>query len=163
MKKSFLVFLLTSLLGAGVFAAPSSNMDIVDTAINAGQFTTLVSLVQKTGLEDVLRSQDVKYTLFAPPDAAFARVPKEQLDALLADPDGLKKVLLCHIALGVYPSNLLKLGVEPEALCKISLTGGFDNGVFQVNFANVLLPDIHASNGIIHVIDAIFGVSENNN
>jgi uncharacterized surface protein with fasciclin (FAS1) repeats len=138
------------------------NKDIIDTAISAGQFTTLVSLIQKSGLVEVLRAPQVSYTVFAPTDAAFSRIPASDLNALLANPDALKKVLLQHIGLGVYPSALLKLGLEPSALSGGRLVPGFDNGVFEVNFANVLLADVFATNGVIHAIDAVIGVTTNN-
>ena len=86
-------------LGASASAGPRPNGNIVQTAVAAGQFTTLASLLQKAGLVDTLATGG-PFTVFAPTDAAFAKVPKATLDALAADPAKLKSVLLYHVVAG---------------------------------------------------------------
>ena len=128
--------------------------NIVDTAVAAGNFTTLVKLLQATGLDAVL-SGPGPYTVFAPTDKAFARVPKATLDALAADPDLLKQVLTYHVVAGDVPfADAIKLSsattVEGE-----DVTLKYRHGKLRVNRAVVTTPDVVASNGVIHVIDKL--------
>lgn len=139
--------------------SPSPTMaqkDIVDTAVGAGSFTTLVTAVQAAGLEETLRGEG-PYTVFAPTDDAFAAVPKETLDALLADPKGaLTDVLTYHVVPGKVMSTDLSDGMMVDtvngAQLKVTVK---DDGTVMINDATVTTADIETSNGVIHVIDTV--------
>jgi transforming growth factor-beta-induced protein len=142
--------------GAGAASArtDASNTDIVQTAVAAGQFTTLASLLQQAGLVDTL-STGGPFTVFAPTDAAFAKVPKATLDALAADPAKLKAVLLYHVVPGrVTAADVVKLTSAKTAEGQ-SLAIKVTNGSVFVDGAQVTTPDVEASNGVIHVIDSV--------
>lgn len=141
-----------ALVAAASAAAPTTNKDIVATAQAAGGFTTLLKAVEKAGLADTLRGQG-PFTVFAPTDEAFAKVPKEKLDALLADPAKLKAVLTYH----VVPSKVLAKDVKAGEVKTVqggALRVATEGGV-RVNDARVVKPDVLASNGVIHVIDTV--------
>jgi uncharacterized surface protein with fasciclin (FAS1) repeats len=132
----------------------ASNVDIVQTAVAAGQFTTLASLLQKAGLVDTLATGG-PFTVFAPTDAAFAKVPKATLDALAADPAKLKAVLLYHVVPGrVTAADVVKLTSAKTAEGR-SLGIKVVNGSVFVDGAQVTTPDVEATNGVIHVIDSV--------
>ena len=126
--------------------------DIVDTAVAAGQFKTLATALQAAGLVDTLKGKG-PFTVFAPTDAAFAKIPKAQLDALLADKAKLTAVLTYHVVPGKVMAKDVKAGkvktVQGGELT-VSTTGGV-----KVDNANVVKTDIVASNGVIHVIDSV--------
>ncbi len=128
--------------------------DIVDTAIAADDFNTLVAAVIAADLVDALRG-DGPLTVFAPTDAAFADLPEETLEALLADPPALANILKYHVVADYYPSSALSDGQTLTTLQGATISISIDNtGVF-VGDAEVTATDIKASNGIIHVIDAV--------
>ena len=132
----------------------ASKVDIVQTAVAAGQFTTLASLLQKAGLVDTLATGG-PFTVFAPTDAAFAKVPKATLDALAADPAKLKAVLLYHVVPGrVTAADVVKLTSAKTAEGR-SLAIKVVNGSVFVDGAQVTTPDVEATNGVIHVIDSV--------
>ena len=136
-------------------AAPTGGLqNIVDTATAAGQFTTLVSLVTQAGLADTLANGG-PFTVFAPTDAAFAKLPKATLDRLAANPALLKQVLLYHVLSGTVTStDVVKLHSAKTlqgGKVKISVSGGS----VYINQAKVTTPDVMASNGVIHVIDSV--------
>jgi uncharacterized surface protein with fasciclin (FAS1) repeats len=132
----------------------ASNVDIVQTAVAAGQFTTLASLLQKAGLVDTLVTGG-PFTVFAPTDAAFAKVPKATLDALAADPAKLKAVLLYHVVPGrVTAADVVKLTSAKTAEGR-SVAIKVVNGSVFIDGAQVTTPDVEASNGVIHVIDSV--------
>ena len=132
----------------------ASKVDIVQTAVAAGQFTTLASLLQKAGLVDTLATGG-PFTVFAPTDAAFAKVPKATLDALAADPAKLKAVLLYHVVPGrVTAADVVKLTSAKTAEGR-SLGIKVVNGSVFVDGAQVTMPDVEATNGVIHVIDSV--------
>jgi uncharacterized surface protein with fasciclin (FAS1) repeats len=132
----------------------ASNVDIVQTAVAAGQFTTLASLLQKAGLVDTLATGG-PFTVFAPTDAAFAKVPKATLDALAADPAKLKAVLLYHVVPGrVTAADVVKLTSAKTAEGR-SVAIKVVNGSVFVDGAQVTTPDVEATNGVIHVIDSV--------
>jgi uncharacterized surface protein with fasciclin (FAS1) repeats len=139
--------------------SPSPSMaakDIVDTAVEAGGFTTLVTALQAAGLDETLKGEG-PFTVFAPSDDAFAAVPAETLDALLADPEGaLTDVLTYHVVAGRVMSTDLSDGMTAETVNgePITITIG-DDGTVMVNDATVTTADIETSNGVIHVIDAV--------
>ena len=127
--------------------------DIVDTAIAAGQFTTLVKAVQAAGLVDTLKSAG-PFTVFAPTDAAFAKLPKGTLDSLLANPEKLKAVLTYHVVAGKVMAAAVKPG-KVKSVQGSEITVSAMGGKVMVDKAHVVKTDIEASNGVIHVIDAV--------
>jgi uncharacterized surface protein with fasciclin (FAS1) repeats len=134
-------------------AAPMAQADIVDTALAAGQFKTLAKALTEAGLIDTLKGPG-PYTVFAPTDAAFAKIPADQLNALLADKAKLIAVLTYHVVPGKVMAADVKSGmvktVEGQGLMiDVSNTG------VMVNDAKVIKTDIVATNGVIHVIDTV--------
>ena len=127
--------------------------DLVETAVQAGMFNTLLKAVEATDLVDLLKSPG-PFTLFAPVDAAFERMPEGALDQLLQDSPRLKKILTYHIVPGdVRSDNLIEIDEAPTIEGSV-LVVDTSNG-YKVNQAIVLQPDILADNGVIHVIDSI--------
>ncbi len=127
--------------------------DIVDTAVAAGDFKTLATALQAAGLVETLKGSG-PFTVFAPTDEAFAKIPKADLDALLKDKAKLTRLLTYHVVPGrVMASDVVKLKeaktVEGQSL-KIDASSGV-----KVDGANVIRPDVAASNGVIHVIDSV--------
>ena len=136
------------------FAFGAANAaDIVDTAKSAGTFNTLVTAVQAAGLTDTLKGPG-PFTVFAPTDAAFAKIPKAKLDALLKDKAALTKVLTYHVVPGTVKAADVKPGdvktVEGSAF-KVKVA----DGKVMVDKATVTKTDIVADNGVIHVIDTV--------
>jgi transforming growth factor-beta-induced protein len=149
---------LAAALGASASASTTSRsageQNIVQTAIAAGQFKTLASLLTKAGLVDTLSSGG-PFTVFAPTDAAFAKVPKATLVALARHPAQLKSVLLYHVVPGsVTASDVVKLSSAKTLEGSSVLIRANEAGVF-VNQARVTTPDVMASNGVIHVINKV--------
>jgi uncharacterized surface protein with fasciclin (FAS1) repeats len=150
--------LLVAAVAVAVFAAPAAVQagqykDIVDTAVAAGSFKTLAAALQAAGLVETLKGKG-PFTVFAPTDEAFAKIPKADLDALLADKAKLTRVLTYHVVAGrVMASDVVKLKdaktVEGQ-MVKIDAS----NGV-MINDAKVVKADVEASNGVIHVIDTV--------
>ena len=134
------------------FSVHASDKDIVDTAVAAGSFKTLVTAVQAAGLVDTLKGKG-PFTVFAPNDAAFAKVPQDQLDALLKDKAKLAAVLTYHVVPGVVMAKDVKAG-EVATVQGSKITISTDGGV-KVDGANVIATDVVASNGVIHVIDSV--------
>jgi len=135
-------------------AQPRQGGDIVQTAVSAGQFKTLASLLTKAGLVGALEKPG-PYTVFAPTDAAFAKVPKKTLDALLADKAKLKAVLLYHVVAGkVTAADVTKLSSAKTLdgkKIRIRVSG---KNVF-VNTAKVTKPNVIATNGVIHIVNRV--------
>jgi uncharacterized surface protein with fasciclin (FAS1) repeats len=142
------------LIAAAVVAASISAQakDIVDTAVSAGNFKTLATALQAAGLIDTLKGAG-PFTVFAPTDAAFAKVPKADLDALLKDKAKLTAVLTYHVVPGKVMAADVKAGSVKTVNGK-SLTVATAGGV-TVDNAKVTATDIMASNGVIHVIDTV--------
>ncbi|MEO8410402.1 MAG: fasciclin domain-containing protein [Propionivibrio sp.] len=134
------------------FSAVAADQDIVDTAVAAGNFKTLVTAVQAAGLVDTLKGPG-PFTVFAPTDDAFAKIPKDQLDALLKDKDKLTAVLTYHVVPGVVMAKDVKAG-EVKTVQGGMLTVKTDGGV-MVDNAKVVATDVMASNGVIHAIDSV--------
>jgi uncharacterized surface protein with fasciclin (FAS1) repeats len=161
MRKIGLVLALVAVLAAVAGAAATqartttrSEGDIVATATAAGQFTTLTKLLKRAGLVATLR-QPGPYTVFAPTDAAFKKVPKQTLNALLANKAKLKAVLLYHVVAGKVTAADVSMLRSAKTLngkrVRIRVSG---SNVF-VNQAKVTKADVMASNGVIHVINAV--------
>jgi uncharacterized surface protein with fasciclin (FAS1) repeats len=146
--KSYFAITALALAAFGVQAK-----DIVDTAVAAGQFNTLAAALDKAGLVSTLKGKG-PFTVFAPTDAAFAKVPKADLDALLADKAKLTAVLTYHVVAG----NVMAKDVKPgkvKTLQGSELTLATSDGGVTVDGAHVVKADIVADNGVIHVIDSV--------
>ncbi len=157
---SVLVVLLALLANFGSNAFPSargadeSEKDVVDTAVAAGQFKTLVTAVKAADLVETLKGEG-PFTVFAPTDEAFAKVPKEKLEALLKDKKALTAVLTYHVVPGkVMAADVVKLEAAKTAEGK-TVTIRTQDGKVTINGANVVKTDIVCKNGVIHVIDAV--------
>ncbi len=137
-------------IAAAAFAAQAK--DIVDTAVGAGNFKTLAAALQAAGLVDTLKGKG-PFTVFAPTDAAFAKIPKADLDALLKDKAKLTAVLTYHVVPGTVMAKDVKAGMV-KTVQGGSLTVATAGGV-TVDNAKVTATDIVASNGVIHVIDTV--------
>ncbi len=135
-------------------ARTREDQNLVQTAISAGQFKTLAKLLNRSGLAGALQ-QPGRYTVFAPTDAAFKKVPKKTLNTLLRNKAKLKAVLLYHVVSGnVAAADVVKLSTAKTLNGKsvrIRVSGA---NVF-VNSAKVTMPDVMASNGVIHVINRV--------
>jgi len=135
--------------------AQDGQADIVDTAISAGNFNTLVAAVQAAGLVDTLKGEG-PFTVFAPTDDAFAAIPQATLDALLADPSGdLTQILLYHVVPGKVMAADVTDGLEATTVQGSTVNFTVANGQVMINDANIIMTDIETSNGVIHVIDAV--------
>ncbi len=143
-------WIVTAALSAAVVSAHAK--DIVDTAVSAGSFKTLASALQAAGLVDTLKGKG-PFTVFAPTDEAFAKIPKAQLDALLADKAKLTSVLTYHVVPGAAMAKDVKAG-KLKTVQGGDLNVTTDGGV-RVNGAQVTKADIVADNGVIHVIDQV--------
>jgi uncharacterized surface protein with fasciclin (FAS1) repeats len=128
--------------------------DIVDTAVSAGKFTTLAKALQAAGLVETLKGGG-PFTVFAPTDEAFAKLPAGTVEGLLQDPEKLRAVLLYHVVAGaVTAKDVVKLDSAKTAQgspVRIMTHGG----AVMVNDARVIAADVRASNGVIHVIDTV--------
>jgi uncharacterized surface protein with fasciclin (FAS1) repeats len=127
--------------------------DIVTTAIDDGSFATLATAMQAAGLIDALKGNG-PFTVFAPTDAAFAKLPDGTVESLLCDIPRLKAVLMYHVVAGKYMSADVKGKTTLKTLEGRSITLDPSNGV-KVGEATVVMPDVQCTNGIIHVIDAV--------
>jgi uncharacterized surface protein with fasciclin (FAS1) repeats len=149
MKK--LVFLFSLVLATSM-ALPAA--DIVDTAVGAGNFNTLVTAVKAAGLVDTLKGEG-PFTVFAPTDEAFAKLPAGTVEGLLKDPEKLKQVLTYHVVAGkVMAADVVKLK-EAKTVQGGSVKVKVKNGAVMIDGAKVVKTDIVCDNGVIHVIDAV--------
>lgn len=130
--------------------------DIVDTAVSAGSFNTLVTAVKEAGLVETLKGEG-PYTVFAPTDEAFAKLPPGTLEKLLADKHQLRAVLLYHVVPGKVTSDqVVKLSQATTAEgSPVAIHADSSCGTVQVGQAKVVQADVMASNGVIHVIDTV--------
>jgi len=142
--------MIAAALVAGTMAAQAK--DIVDTAVAAGQFKTLATALQAAGLIDTLKGKG-PFTVFAPTDEAFAKVPKADLEALLKDKAKLTAVLTYHVVPGKVMAADVKAG-KVKTVQGSELTVATAGGV-MVDNAKVVKTDIVADNGVIHVIDTV--------
>jgi uncharacterized surface protein with fasciclin (FAS1) repeats len=143
-------FIVSAVLAAAAVGAHAK--DIVETAVAAGNFTTLAAALQAAGLVDTLKGPG-PFTVFAPTDAAFAKVPKADLDALLQDKAKLTAVLTYHVVPGTVMAKDVKAG-KVKTVQGSELTVATMGGV-TVDGARVTATDVVASNGVIHVIDSV--------
>jgi uncharacterized surface protein with fasciclin (FAS1) repeats len=149
MKKLLINTALAALL---VTTLPAFAKDIVDTAVGAGNFKTLVTALKAADLVGTLKGPG-PFTVFAPTDAAFAKIPKADLDALLKDKAKLRAVLTYHVVAGkVMAADVKEGGVKSVQGSDLALT---TMGGVMVNGAKVVAADVAADNGVIHAIDTV--------
>lgn len=158
-KQRIYTLAIAMLITTTIFA---QKKDIVDTAVGAGTFKTLATALTEAGLVETLKGKG-PFTVFAPTDEAFAKLPKGTLESLLKDKEALKNVLLYHVVSGnVMAKDVVKLS-------KATTVGGKDvmikvkDGKVMVNKSNVTATDIETTNGVIHVIDAVLIPKEKKN
>jgi uncharacterized surface protein with fasciclin (FAS1) repeats len=150
---AFMKMKLFALAASTLLAASASAKDVVDTAVEAGQFKTLAAALQAAGLVDTLKGPG-PFTVFAPTDQAFAKIPKADLDALLDDKAKLTAVLTYH----VVPGKVMAKDVPAGPVTTVQgspLTVKKTGGKVMVDNATVTKTDIGADNGVIHVIDSV--------
>jgi len=160
MKRIAALGIVLAFAAAPAFAGSCSSQtktasnNIVETAVSAGSFTTLVAAVQAADLADTLAG-DGPYTVFAPTDEAFAKLPEGTVEALLADPDKLRAILLYHVVPGkVSAADVISLSTATTAQGS-DVNIRVADGSVMVNNALVTATDIETSNGVIHVIDTV--------
>ena len=142
-----------------VAASPAAAADIVETTVSNGSFKTLTAALQAAGLVETLKGKG-PYTVFAPTNDAFAKVPADQLNALLADKAKLTAVLEYHVLKGRVPSSSLKATQTVPTLEGGTTTINVADGKATItdgegNVANIVMTDVKAKNGVIHVIDTV--------
>jgi uncharacterized surface protein with fasciclin (FAS1) repeats len=128
--------------------------NIVETAVAAGSFKTLTSLVGQAGLADTLATGGT-FTVFAPTDAAFAKVPKKTLSALAANPEQLKSVLLYHVAKGELRAKKVVKRRSVKTLNGARVKVKVRRGSVKINKARIVKANVDASNGVIHAINRV--------
>ncbi len=140
---------------------PTPPASIVDVAVSNGSFTTLVAALQATGLDTVLDDQESTFTVFAPTDAAFALLGQDTIDALLADPDTLKDILLYHVISGSEILQDAAITVAQSESNKVDMANlrqtalTLADSTLYINKSAVSLADVMADNGVIHVVDQV--------
>lgn len=155
LRRTFIALTATASLMGGAAFADGHSKDIVDTAVGAGSFNTLVAAVGAAGLVDTLKG-DGPFTVFAPTDEAFAALPEGTVDTLLKpeNKDQLVAILTYHVVPGKVMSGDLSNGMTAATVQGGDVTIKTEGGV-MVNDANVVTADVEASNGVIHVIDKV--------
>tara|TARA_B110000438_G_scaffold277995_1_gene301097 strand:- start:2 stop:493 length:492 start_codon:yes stop_codon:yes gene_type:complete len=152
-------YLAVALVGLSVLFPVSTNAqmaekDIVTTAIEAGSFGTLAVALEAAGLVDVLKGKG-PFTVFAPTDAAFEKLPDGILETLLADKEALTEVLTFHVVAGTVMADAVIKMTEFETVSGFKAEVKIESGQVYAAGAKVITPDIIASNGVIHVIDNV--------
>jgi len=148
------LFVLVALLALAATPALAQSKDIVDTAVAAGSFKTLAKLLTDADLVGVMKGAG-PYTVFAPTDDAFAKVPKDALDALAKDKKKLQAVLQYHVLAGSVSAADLKMMKDFGTVQGQRVKIGASGGALTIDGAKVVKADVAASNGVIHVIDAV--------
>ncbi len=160
MKRNLVLAIVLALAAAPAFAgscgnhASAASNNIVETAVTAGSFNTLVAAVQAADLADTLAG-DGPFTVFAPTDEAFAKLPAGTVETLLANPDQLREILLYHVVPGRVSA------AQVVTLTSATTAQGSDvairiaDGSVMINDALITATDIETSNGVIHVIDTV--------
>lgn len=160
MRSTALAILATALLGAGCCTlcgkSGGNESDVVETAAAAGDFKTLTAALESAGLIDTLKG-DGPFTVFAPTDAAFRKLPAGTVDDLLKpeNKDQLRKILTYHVVAGEVPASTASTLERAETLEGSSFSIRSADGKLNINDATVVKADIRASNGVIHVIDTV--------
>lgn len=161
-NKSLSAFAALTLVAMPAFASAqksskdTKSMNIVQIASTSGNFNTLVAAVKAAGLAETLQGNG-PFTIFAPTDAAFAKLPAGTLEGLLADQEKLTAILTFHVVPGKVMAGdiVTSNGARPTTVNGLPLDVVVRDGVVYVNGARVITADIAASNGVIHVIDAV--------
>src|SRR6056297_328617 len=153
-RRTLLALTAATALGGTAFAMAHSK-DIVDTAVEAGNFTTLAAALEAAGLVETLKGEG-PFTVFAPTDEAFAALPEGTVESLLEpeNQDQLASILTYHVVPGNVMSGDLSDGMTAETVQGQEVTISIGDSV-MVNEATVVTPDVEASNGVIHVIDQV--------
>ncbi len=154
--RSLKMLLAVAIMALPLSVARADTKDIVDVAAGAGKFNTLVAAVKAAGLVDTLKGKG-PFTVFAPTDEAFAKLPKGTVANLLKPENKSKlvKILTYHVVPGkVMSSDIAGKKLQPKTVAGIKLTVDATKGV-KVDNANVVTADITASNGVIHIIDTV--------
>ncbi|HUL90368.1 MAG TPA: fasciclin domain-containing protein [Pseudolabrys sp.] len=143
-------------LAIGSTFARATNQDIVDTAVGAGQFKTLAAALQAAGLVGTLKGPG-PFTVFAPTDAAFAKLPAGTVESLLKPENKAKltAILTYHVVPGAVKAEQVTKLDEAKTVNGAMVKVSTDHGKVMINDANVVKADIPASNGVIHVIDRV--------
>ena len=141
-------------LAGGKKSEASSKKDIVETAIAAGTFKTLATALTEAELVSALQG-DGPFTVFAPTDEAFAKLPKGTLESLLKDKEALKNILLYHVVPGNVSSKEVVKVDKAETLAGSNVNIKVKNGNVFINDSQVTTADVYASNGVIHIIDTV--------
>ncbi len=153
MRTTLLAAASMAAIGLATSAFAQEEQPILETAAAAGNFTTLAAAVEAAGLTETL-SGEGPFTVFAPTDEAFAALPEGTLDELLANPEQLASILTYHVVEGEVTSDQLTEGQEVTTVNGAPATITLEGGL-MINEAMITQPDIQASNGVIHVIDAV--------
>ena len=153
MRKLLVPLVVASLAGTAIPAAAEAK-NIVDTAAAAGTFDTLLSLAKRAGLAGTL-AKGGPFTVFAPTDAAFAKVPKKTLNALKKDRKALRAVLLYHVLDGRVTSGKVVKRKSAKTLNGARVSFSVKGKKVFVNDARITAVDIKASNGVIHVVNRV--------
>lgn len=151
---ALLATLVTFAAAPAAVDAQLARKDIVTTAVEAGSFNTLAAALEAAGLVGVLQGEG-PFTVFAPSDAAFAKLPSGTVEALLADKEALTRVLTYHVVPGLVRSSQVVDLTSAETVAGIAVPIEVRDGSVYVGGAKVVTPDVAASNGVIHVIDAV--------
>jgi uncharacterized surface protein with fasciclin (FAS1) repeats len=147
-------FMFSPLLISADNKGDSSKKDIVTIAVESGKFNTLAKALTETGLVEALKGKG-PFTVFAPTDEAFAKLPKGTIEALLKDKEALKKILLYHVVSGkVTSEEVVKLN-KAETLEGQNVMIQVTDGSVMINNSKVTTTDVMASNGVIHIIDTV--------
>ena len=154
-RRTFLALAAATLIAGPALADKHMKKDIVDTAVEAGSFGTLVAAVQAAGLVETLKGEG-PFTVFAPTDAAFEALPDGTVENLLKpeNKDQLVAVLTYHVVPGKVMSSDLSEGMTAKTVQGGDVTITLEGGP-KINGATISTPDVETSNGVIHVIDAV--------
>ncbi len=142
------------LLAGGNDSKKYSKKDIVETAIAAGTFTTLATALTEADLVSALQGEG-PFTVFAPTDAAFAKLPKGTVEGLLKDKEALKNILLYHVVSGKVAAETVVGLDKAETLSGANVMIKVKDGSVFINDSKVTTADVYASNGVIHIIDTV--------
>ena len=156
MKKILILSSMLVTLFSGFALAGGHKHDIVDTAIKAGSFNTLVAAVQAAELVETLKSKG-PFTVFAPTDEAFSKLDKATLESLLKpeNKDQLVAILTYHVVAGKVMSTDITGNMEPATVNGSTINIKLSNGKVMINDATVITADVDTDNGVIHVIDKV--------
>jgi uncharacterized surface protein with fasciclin (FAS1) repeats len=154
MKKPAIGAAVAALVAGLASPAAAQPRDIVDTAVAAGSFKTLARLLTDADLVGVMKGPG-PYTVFAPTDEAFAKVPKDVLDGLARDKARLREVLKYHVLTSKWTTDDIKLVKQTGTAQGKAVAFGSSGGAITVNGAKVVLPNVDCTNGMVHAIDAV--------